>query len=300
MLSYFKEHKRGLIGTAIFHIALLVILISLGFYIPLPLPGEEGILVNFGYEEVGSGTVEPLKGNPEPVVKKQTTVPNTPIEVKSSDSGDSQEDILTQDIEETVAVESKKSNKPKEKTPEEIETERKKLEEIEKKRKEEIERIKKEEQERIEKEEEERRIKEINNRFGSSLGKKTEGEDSNGEGDSVYKGNQGVVSGSVDSNIHGDGQGLGSEGISFSLKGRTSKLLPKPIDTSQKEGVVVVDIRVNSKGDVISATPGVKGSNTLDQYLLMVAKNAALLAKFNRKPNAPDQIGTITYHFVLE
>lgn len=300
MIEYYKNHKKGIIGTAIFHIALLIVIIFLGFHIPLPLPGEERILVNFGYEDMGSGKVEPLKSSSEPVAEQKTTqiTPNVPQE--STTSGDAKDNLLTQDIEETVAVESKKTTKPKEKTPEEIEAERVKREELQKKIAEEKEILKKAEQERLLKEEEERKIQQINQLFGSSLGKKVDGEDSKGEGSNTYGGNQGSTSGSVDSNNHGKGQGQGSEGISYSLKGRTSKLLPKPIDTSQKEGIVVVDIKVNSNGDVISATPGVKGSNTLDDYLLLVAKEAAMKAKFDKKPNSPDQIGTITYHFVLE
>jgi hypothetical protein len=51
----------------------------------------------------------------------------------------------------------------------------------------------------------------------------------------------------------------------------------------------------------VSANPGIKGSTTLDEYLLKVAKEAAMKASFNSKPDAPAvQKGTITYNFILK
>jgi ATP-dependent Clp protease ATP-binding subunit ClpA len=51
---------------------------------------------------------------------------------------------------------------------------------------------------------------------------------------------------------------------------------------------------------VIQAIPGSKGSTTLDEYLLKVAKEAALKARFEAKSDAPAvQKGTITYNFML-
>ena len=52
---------------------------------------------------------------------------------------------------------------------------------------------------------------------------------------------------------------------------------------------------------MISAEPGVKGSNILDETLLEAARKAALKARFNSKSDAAyTQAGTITYHFVLQ
>ena len=44
----------------------------------------------------------------------------------------------------------------------------------------------------------------------------------------------------------------------------------------QEEGKVVVEVSVDRSGKVIQARPGIKGSTTLDDYLLNVAKEAAL------------------------
>jgi outer membrane biosynthesis protein TonB len=62
-----------------------------------------------------------------------------------------------------------------------------------------------------------------------------------------------------------------------------------------------VEVSVDRSGKVIQAVPGIKGSNTLDEYLLRVAKEAALEAQFEAKPDAPAvQKGSITYNFVLK
>ncbi len=51
--------RNGIIGTAIFHLLIAFLLIFFGFSFPDPPPEEEGILVNFGTEEFGSGFIEP-------------------------------------------------------------------------------------------------------------------------------------------------------------------------------------------------------------------------------------------------
>jgi len=57
---------------------------------------------------------------------------------------------------------------------------------------------------------------------------------------------------------------------------------------------------VDRSGKVTQAVPGGKGSTTLDEYLLTVAKEAAMKSSFEPKPTAPlFQKGTITYNFIL-
>ena len=93
----------------------------------------------------------------------------------------------------------------------------------------------------------------------------------------------------------------GTSGISYDLQGRGFQLLPKPKYDYQGEGKIVVEVSVDRSGKVTQATPGAKGSNTLDEYLLTVAKEAALKATFEPKPGAPlIQKGTITYNFILK
>jgi outer membrane biosynthesis protein TonB len=62
-----------------------------------------------------------------------------------------------------------------------------------------------------------------------------------------------------------------------------------------------VEVSVDREGKVIQAIPGSKGSTTLDEYLLKAAKDAALEARFEAKPDAPAvQKGSITYNFILK
>ena len=62
----------------------------------------------------------------------------------------------------------------------------------------------------------------------------------------------------------------------------------------------MVAITVDRLGNVINATPGIKGSTTLNKQLLQKAKTAALKTKFDPKQTAPtNQQGKIIYHFSL-
>ncbi len=302
MNHFFKENKKGVIGTAIFHVALILMLILFGFHTPLPFPAEEGILVNFGYEESGSGQIDPSPSQAKPVPETEASIEEptqTPSPTKSSETN---QEVITQNIEEAATLEEKKKEKPVEKTKEELEKEQVERERIEQERIDEIERKKQEEEIAKKRAEEERRRKEIEDRFKNTLGQGQNPNDNNSSGEGISEGdsNQGKENGDPNSNNYGDGKGLGDDGISFSLDGRGKVALPKPILQRDEYGTVVIEIRVNANGDVVAATPIDKGSTTTNQYLRELARNAALKARFTTKPNAPDQFGTITYRFILE
>ncbi len=280
MSGFIIKHKRGIAGTLIFHLGLVILFIFSGLITPLPLPEEEGILINFGTSNEGEGFIEPSATLQTQAVEQQKPIPSeTAIQ-----SGKTEEEILTQDIEEAPAVESKA-----------LEEERKREEELERQRLEKIER------ERLE---EQKRIQEITDRTRNALSNNRNNADNaaTGEGETTGQGNQGSETGSVNSDNHSSGiSGLGDKGISYSLAGRTPQSLPKPEYNYQAEGIVVVEVTVNQNGNVTKATAGVKGSTTLDNNLLKAAQKAALAAKFDRKPNAAAfQKGTITYHFLLQ
>lgn len=299
-MSYIREHSKGLFGTISFHIGLIVLLLLLGFKTPLPLPAEEGILINFGTDNTGSGLIEPSASSRQ----KKQTIPepakSTPVKVSPPDS---KEKILTQDTEEAPSIASGE-NKKKEEKPDlkAIEAQKKREAELEKQRLAELERKRQEELERKRKEEEQRKIQEIQNRTRNAFatGKNDASNTSTSEGITSGQGNQGGVTGSVNSKNY-QGTGLGSNGVSFSLEGRSPLKLPLPEYKYQVEGKVVVEVTVDRNGKVTKATAGVKGSTTLDENLLSAARKAALAAQFNTKPDAPAfQKGTITYHFMLQ
>ena len=86
------------------------------------------------------------------------------------------------------------------------------------------------------------------------------------------------------------------------LQGRSVMgTLPKPAYNAQIEGIVVVQIKVDSYGNVTEAIPGAEGTTVTDKSLWNAARGAALKAHFNPSADAPPiQIGTITYKFKLK
>lgn len=77
--------------------------------------------------------------------------------------------------------------------------------------------------------------------------------------------------------------------------------LPLPAYSTQLEGIVVVQIKVNQYGEVTEAIAGAEGTTVTDKTLWTAARNAALKAHFNQKADAPAvQLGTITYKFKLK
>lgn len=289
MRNFPSEKGKGMAGTIIIHLVLFLLLILVSFSVPPAPETEEGILVNFGTDATGTGMIEP---SPPPARQETTPPPPAESSKKASD-----EPLLTQNTEEAPEV--KKVDPEAEKIKrEKIEADRQKRKELD------AERIRKK-QEEVEKrkiEAAQQRETDIMNRTRNALaGSKNAGTSSTSEGIAGGAGNQGDPRGSVDSNVRGEGGGSGDKGISYNLQGRGSQKLPKPKYDYQGEGRVVVEVRVDPSGKVIQATPGIKGSTTLDEYLLKVAREAALQATFEVKPDAPPlQVGTITYIFKLK
>ena len=102
-------------------------------------------------------------------------------------------------------------------------------------------------------------------------------------------------SGSQGAGQKGNPVGHGSSGgNSWNLSGRGIKgTLPKPANTFNQEGRVIIEIRVNAAGNVIAATH--KGGTISDKQTIQLALDAARKAKFTEGDH--DQIGTITYNF---
>ncbi len=303
--------KRGVLGTILVHSVLFGLLIILGFSSPPPPDTEDGILVNFGTDETGMGLIEPSppagKEDASPAAQEATSPPVvTKITVKTKD-----EALLTQNSEEAPSV--KKVETVKKPDPE---AEKRRMEKRaeEKKIKDQLEadrlRIREEENEKKRIAAEQQRESDIMNRTKNALANsKNTGTNSTSEGIAGGPGNQGDPRGSIDSKVRGVGGGLGDsgngtgggKGISYNLQGRGYQALPPPKYDYQGEGRVVVEVSVDRAGKVVQAVPGSKGSTTLDEYLLKVAKDAALGARFEVKQDAPAiQKGTITYNFILK
>ena len=260
--------RKGLIGTIAVHVVILAIFLFAGFRTPLPLPAEQGMLINFGDIEYAKGPAEPKK--------EQKQAKPTPKAAQPKPTPKVEEQVATQDFEEAPAVES--SPKPVVKK-----TEPKKVEE-----------------KKVEPDPEPVEQPKTVNKSALYKGKKEDTKYTGSEGNTSGEGNMGSVTGSPDTQNRQQGLSSG-DGISFSLEGRNPIALPTPEFNHQAEGKVVVEVTVDRSGRVTNAIPGVKGSTTLDSYLLQAAKKAALSSKFSEKGNAPFyQKGTITYYFKLK
>lgn len=253
MIKPTKNRRKAIIGTVLFHIGLLLCFIFMGLTYQIPPPPEEGITINFGYQDFGSGSEQAEQIVEEQEITPQEIVNNNPVV----------EDISTQDIEET----------PTTKLKEQLE-EPKEVKKIE-----------------------EKKPEPVVNTKALYPGKKQN--NSNSQGISEGQGDQGSQDGDPNSNAY-TGGGIGTNGIAYQLGGRTIAEIKKPNYDSQQQGKVVVTIRVDRNGKVISATPGAKGSTTTNAYLYSKAKEAALKTTFEANTTAPEiQVGTIIYNFKL-
>lgn len=124
-----------------------------------------------------------------------------------------------------------------------------------------------------------------------------------GDGTSGTAGNNGVPDGNPNTNgLGGNGNnpnqiGNGGNSSGYNLGGRKATYLPKVSDTKE-EGVVVVTVKVNKEGKVVEAEANGRGTTTSSATLKSKARQAALTATFAPAPNGLDeQIGTITFIF---
>jgi colicin import membrane protein len=260
-----KSKTKGIVVSFVVHITIIVLLILFGFSTPLPLPGEEGILINFGTDDFGSGLREP---RPSPRERVQQVQQTPDREEQAS---------LTQDFEEAPSIPNVKPVpvKPKEEEKKPIEKPKEEVKPVEEK------------------------PREVDRRT-LFPGQKPTG-DTSGEGSTGSQGNQGDAQGSTDSQNREGGTVSGGDGISFSLGGRAALSLPQPDYPSQKSGSVVVEVTVDRNGNVTNVRGGVRGSTTYDTQLINAAEVAARRARFDVSPNAPAyQTGTITYVFKLQ
>ena len=101
-----KDDIYGIVGSVAFH---LFILLILGFTVlKTVVPDEDGgILVNFGNVNAAAGTFEPKYTGQEP--PQETTPPPPPVPEPKVETP--KEDLVTQEIEESVAIEEAKKKK---------------------------------------------------------------------------------------------------------------------------------------------------------------------------------------------
>ena len=278
-MKFNKDDIYSIIGTLLFH---AVILLILWFsVIKTVIPDENGgVIVNFGNVDEAAGTFEPQYTGEVP--PDETTVPPPPSEPQAEPS---KQDLVTQDVEETVAIKDTKKKK---------EESRKQEEEKRKRETEEKERIQKENAEKKRIAEEQRKQQAINNRVAGAFGIGSAKGNSQGTGKGT--GNQGSPFGNSD---HGANTGVGGMGT-FSLSGRqiiTGKVA-EPSYTEKEEGQIVINITVDPRGNVIAAEIG-RGTTIDDVSMRSKAIRAARSNKFNEITGVNNQQGRITYKYRL-
>ena len=262
------SNRIGLLGTLLFHGAFLTVFLFFGLHPPYPPPPEEGIMVNFGLEDKGSGESEPIVNDKEKPVVIPEEKPVSKEETK----------ILTQDAEDAPAIDSKKNKVKKETAKVPI--------------------VKKETVvvKKVVPIKEEPKV----NAKALYTGRKTDSKNTGSEGVAGGQGNQGSPFGSPDSKNHAQGDSRGNGGPEFNLAGRNPQYLEEPKANFRENGDVVIEVTVDKDGKVTSARQG-KGSTTQDATLITAAIKAAMASKFDQKSDAePIQRGTITYHFTLK
>ena len=273
-----KETLVGLIGTLVVHGVVFLLLWFL--FIRAAEPQEEsGVPVLLGTEMLAQGGGDRYKMTEvdiRPIPKEISASPEKNI----SQVG---EKIISQDMEETVAIEPKKEEKKvAEKTPEQP------TESVQEQPKEKTEAELRAE---AEKAAAEAAARSIAGAFGKGNSMENRGEAETGKG----------IQGSTDGNSEtGKPTGVGGYG-SFDLNGRTlgEGGLPRPEYNVQDEGRVVVTIIVNPAGQVVSADIH-RRTNTVNATLRKAALDAARKARFNAVNGVNNQSGTITYYFKLK
>ncbi len=110
----------------------------------------------------------------------------------------------------------------------------------------------------------------------------------------------GTFSPSEETGDHSKGKntvGFQGQDFAFELGGRQLIRAPEMPAVTTEEGMVVVEILVDEKGNVIEANPNGRGTTTSNSALKLKAKQMASSAKFSPEKTASEQRGLITINF---
>ena len=307
------RHKKKSFTLTTFLLSVLLLVL---FYIGLTYmdpPEENGISVNFGTMDFGSGNVQPkekIRSEPRdtpPVepTKQEEVVEEVVEEVKEEEVAEEAvadevpaEKVLTKEDEESIKI--KKAEEVKRKAAEAERIAKKKAEDAEKRKKAEAERIaqqKKAAEEKARKEQEAKK-KKLDELIGGIS--KSDGNASGSEGDDNRAGDKGSPDGDPYATSYYGSPGSGSGTGGYGLNGRALANKGKVKQECNEEGRVVVKIVVDRNGNVVSATPGVKGTTNNSPCLLDPAKKTAFKHKWNQDSKAPSQqVGFVVVNFKL-
>ena len=275
--------------------ALLVLFFIISWTIPTPAANtqEEGIEVNLGNSDIGSGDIQPLIPDPPSAAEVQVNTPpkNTetiPEEVKDVETNDNDKEAPNVSIPKPVKqVTSKPKIPAKEDTRPPTITKPKPAV--------------------VENPTPTPQKPKYIYKGGDGTDKGGNNADSRnnsqGQGVTGGKGDQGKINGSPNSDSYNGSGGSGKSGVSISrgLQGRRITKLPSFEDEFNENAKVAVDIKVDKTGTVLSATYQPRGSTTSDAVMRDIAIRKAKLLKFSPNPDGSDtDLGTIIFNFRLK
>ena len=286
------HQKKSAVITTLIAGLLMLLFFTLGLTYFSP-PISYGMEVNLGTSTSGSGVVQPPKPpaqqaaiteeTPEEEVQQAETSPQPPSEVKEETK------VLTESESEVAVDEKEKSEEDFPPEPKEI------LEEI-------VEKVEELEEPKpdLESVKPKPEISESTKSVLSGLINNNKREQVEGEGDDAEVGDKGKQGGNPYANSYYNQAGLGGVGKGYGLNGRNLQSGGKVVQECNQEGIVVVRITVNRKGEVVLAEPGVKGSTNTHPCLLEPAKKTAELHRWHSDGDAPQkQIGFVVIQFKL-
>lgn len=250
-----------------------------------PPPEEEGIEVNLGNSDLGSGDDQPfLPGKPSPADDQSYTPPKlitAPVEdVKDFETDDKDEDapvvrkppvtrpqatkVPEKEIVKSKPVKTPPSNDPPAPAPPKPKAVFKGV-----------------------------------NGTGTGGNEADSYKKGGSEGIAGGRGDQGAPGGNPDSdNYKGGGTGNSGVAIRGGLSGRRIMRTPSFEDDFNENAKIAVDIRVDPSGNVISAEYQPRGSTTSDPNLKAIALRKARQVKFNS--TSEESSGTLQFNFRLK
>lgn len=273
-------------------------------------PEENGISVNFGTMEFGSGKVQPkekIQSEPldtppvEPTIEEVAETVEEPVEEVEEAVAEKEapaEKLLTQDNEEAIKI--NQAKEAKRKADEAAADAKRKAEAAENKKKAEAAKIAKQKKDAEDKarQEQEAKKKALDAMMGGL--NKSDGTASGSEGDDNKAGDKGQPDGDPYATSYYGSPGSGSGTGGYGLNGRSLVNKGQVQQECNESGRVVVKIIVDRNGKVISAEPGVRGTTNNNPCLLEPAKKTAFMHKWNLDSNAPNQqVGFVVVNFKL-
>ncbi len=289
-----KNIKAGTITGVICGLLLfLALIISWAPPAPQPIPEDEGIEVNLGNSESGSGDVQPLIPEPPAADKEEVNTPPKTQVIAAEPTKEVETNDDDKEAPEAVVPKPVKPVPKAEKIPEKENTAP----------------VKPNTQKPQPVDNPKPVVPKPKNVYkgGDGSGKGGNNADtwnsSKNQGVAGGKGDQGKINGSPDSDSYNGNGGSGKSGVSISkgLQGRSFRTMPSFEDEFNENAKIAVDIKVDKSGNVLSATYQPRGSTSSDAGMREIALRKARQLKLNAVSTGSDeQLGTIIFNFRLK